>query len=112
METACLTETTEREWCIHIPKVFDLDVAKTCARLCRERAQVLPERMVFDLSQTIMLQTMGLGCMLYLKSRYGVADDNAVIVYGDPEVGLLLRLGRLDRAFQLRQRVGEAVTCA
>ncbi len=102
MKATSMTEVPEREWRICVGKVFDIDVARSCLRHCREDRKGLPKRLVFDLTQTRMLHTVGFGTMLYLKGRYRITDGNAVILYADPEVGQLLRLAHLDRSFQLQ----------
>lgn len=103
MEATCSPDTAEPEWRIQIGEVFDLDTARESLRHCREERKGRPKRMVFDLSQTRLLHTAGIGAMLYLKSTYRVGDDNAFIVYQHPEVGQILRLAHLDRSFQLRE---------
>ncbi|MDD5390181.1 MAG: hypothetical protein PHD37_12595 [Gallionellaceae bacterium] len=102
MNPPFLMEASAREWRIRIGEIFDVDVARDCLRHCREDRKGLPKRLVFDLTQTRMLHTVGFGTMLYLKGRYRVTDGNAVILYADPEVGQLLRLAHLDRSFQLQ----------
>lgn len=101
MKATSMTEVPEQEWCIRIGEVFDIEVARACLRHCREDKKGLPKRLVFDLTQTRMLHSVGFGTMLYLKGRYRVADRDAVILYADPEVGQLLRQAHLDRSFQL-----------
>ncbi|MEW5770565.1 MAG: STAS domain-containing protein [Pseudomonadota bacterium] len=99
-------ESVDREWRIRIGEVFDLDEARRCMRHCREHPPEGPASLVFDLSETRSLYTAGIGAMLHLKSCYGVRDGDAAIIYRHGEVGELLRLVRLDRAFRLLEAGG------
>lgn len=110
MTTANLAATAGHELRLQIAEEFDFAAAKQCLRQCREDTARQPTRLTFDLTRTRRLHTLGLGTMLYIVSRYGMANGNATIVYADPAVGDLLKMARLDRWFQLlsqRRRHGD-----
>lgn len=113
MTTANLAATAGHELRLQIAEEFDFAAAKRCLRQCREDTARRPARLTFDLTRTRRLHTLGLGTMLYIVSRYGMANGSATIVYTDPEVGDLLKMARLDRWFHLqtqRRRHGDGIS--
>lgn len=97
-------ERADREWCIRIGEVFDFDAALECLRQCREDRRCLPDSLHFDLTRTRLLSTAGIGVMLYIRSDYQLAPGHAVIEYQDPQVGEMLHLSGIQRAFRVERR--------
>ena len=97
-------ERSDREWCIRIGEVFDFDAALECLRQCREDRRCLPDSLRFDLTRTRLLSTAGIGVMLHIWSDYQLAPGHAVIEYQDPQVGEMLNLSGIQRAFRVHCR--------
>lgn len=106
MHKACSLDTTDKQWRIRIGEVFDIEMARACLRHCREgeNREGQPSRVVFDLTRTRIVHTAGLGVMHYIKGVFRVADGQAAIQFAHPDVGCILRLARMDRAFQLQDQ--------
>lgn len=101
MHASCHFDHTANEWRIRVGEVFDVEEAKDCIQRFRGFKEGCLRRLVFDLTATRHLHTAGLGTMLFIRSCCQVPDEEAHIVYTDPQVGMILRLANLERWFTL-----------
>lgn len=106
MKTTCSFDASADEWRIRVGDVFDVEEAKACMQRFRGFAGRRLRRLVFDLTGTRDLHTAGLGTMLFIRSCCKVSDEDAHIVFQNPQVGMILRLANLDRWFTLLPQGG------
>ena len=101
MHTTSHFDHSANEWRIRVGEVFDVEEARACIQRFRGFKEGRLRGLVFDLTETRTLHTAGLGTMLYIRSCCQVSNEDAHIVYFDPQVGMILRLANLERWFTL-----------
>ena len=101
MHTTYQFDHSANEWRIRVGKIFDVEEAKACIQRFRNFKEDRLRRLVFDLTDTHNIHTAGLGTMLFIRGCCQVPDEDAHIIYLDPQVGMILKLANLGRWFTL-----------